>query len=177
MGSGYSSALMLDVNDLFFNRSIQLTFIEPNPERLYSLITEADKNSVTIYDKMVQQVDLDLFKTLERGDILFIDSSHVSKTGSDVNYLLFKVLPLLKPGVLFHFHDIFYPFEYVKSWVYEGRCWTENYILRAFLMYNQQYRIRLFAHYLHTHHAQLFQQVQFPFRYDGVNLWIEKMEA
>jgi hypothetical protein len=54
------------------------------------------------------------FAALGENDILFIDSTHVAKVGSDVNYLFFEVLPNLNPGVLIHIHDIFYPFELSK---------------------------------------------------------------
>ena len=81
----------------------------------------------------LQDVDLKEFDKLKSGDVLFIDSTHVSKIGSDVNYLFFEILPRLHRGVYIHIHDIFYPFEYPKDWIDEGRAWNENYILRAFL--------------------------------------------
>lgn len=131
-GSGFSSALMLDVNDQFFNGQIQFHFIDPFPSRLESLLTLDDRSKTQIHATRVQDVPLSLFDSLSAGDILFIDSSHVCKTGSDVNFLFFEVLPRLKSGVYIHIHDIFYPFEYPKSWVYEGVAWNENYTLRAF---------------------------------------------
>ena len=45
-------------------------------------------------------------QTVEDNDILFIDSSHVANIGSDVNYYLFEILPVLKSGVYIHIHDI-----------------------------------------------------------------------
>ena len=90
----------------------------------------------------MQDVPLDLFNVLEAGDVLFIDSSHVSKTGSDVNYLFFEVLPRLKAGVKIHIHDIFLPNEYLKDWVLnDHRSWNEQYLLRALLMYSTAFRI------------------------------------
>jgi hypothetical protein len=87
-------------------------------------------------------VPLGIFEALESGDILFIDSSHVSKTGSDVNYLYFEVLPRLKPGVKIHIHDIFLPHEYLKEWVLgECRSWNEQYLLRALLMYSSAFSV------------------------------------
>jgi predicted O-methyltransferase YrrM len=175
VGSGFSSALMLDVNQLYFNGSMELHFIEPNPERLYNNITEKDKQSTTIIPKKVQQVDPSYFEVLEAGDVLFIDSTHVSKTGSDVNYIFFEILPRLKAGVWIHFHDIFYPFEYPKGWVFGGRNWNENYILRSFLMHNSEYVIRLFPHYLHLHHKEVFKAMQMTYSNLGGNIWIEKI--
>ena len=176
VGSGHSSALMMDVNQFFFNNEIFLSFIEPNPERLYGAISEEDKSRVKIIVKQVQEVDISFFETLKKGDILFIDSTHISKCGSDVNYILFKILPVLSAGVFIHFHDIFYPFEYPKGWVYGGRNWNENYILKAFLMNNQNYKIRLFSHYIHIHHPQVFKKMPLAYKNAGANLWIEKID-
>lgn len=135
VGSGFSSAAMLDTVDHLDLRT-GLSFIEPHPERLYHLFSSADKSKNTVLDTPVQRIELDVFTNLKDGDILFIDSSHVVKTGSDLQFLFFEVLPNLQKGVLIHFHDIFYPFEYPKEWIYGRRNWNEDYFLRAFLMYN-----------------------------------------
>jgi hypothetical protein len=55
----------------------------------------------------VQDVDLEVFDILEANDVLFVDSSHVVKIGIDVQHILSKILPRLKPGVHVHFHDVF----------------------------------------------------------------------
>lgn len=174
VGSGFSSALMLDVNELFLDRQVHLTFIEPHPERLYQNITNTDKKNTTILESKVQEVPLSVFAALEKGDILFIDSTHVSKCGSDLNYLLFEVIPSLANGVFIHIHDIFYPFEYPKGWVYEGRNWNENYLLRAFLMNNASYDVVLFSHYLHLFHSAIFKEMPLAQKNFGGNLWLEK---
>ena len=174
VGSGFSSALMLDTNDLFFDNSIHLTFIEPYPMRLNSLISQKDKANSTIVENVIQKVSLDVFKELQAGDILFIDSTHVSKTGSDVNYILFDILPVLNTGVLIHFHDVFFPFEYPKNWVFKGRNWNEDYFLKAFLMYNINFEIRLFSHYIHALHSDAFKEMPLCYKNTGGNLWIEK---
>jgi len=174
IGSGYSSTVMLDTNELFFDNQINLTFIEPYPDRLYSLMKEGDTKKSTIIVSDVQQVSLAVFEKLNSGDILFIDSTHVSKTGSDVNYILFEILPVVKKGVIIHFHDVFYPFEYPKEWVFQGRNWNEDYILRAFLMYNEKFEIKLFSEYLHKHHMDVFKEMPLCYKNPGGNLWIEK---
>jgi predicted O-methyltransferase YrrM len=153
VGSGFSSAAMLDTNELFFENNIDLTFIEPYPEeRLRKLVKDGDK--VSIVEKFVQQIGLEFFQKLGRADILFIDSSHVSKFRSDLNYILFEILPVLASGVYIHFHDIFFPFEYPKEWILQGRAWNETYLLRAFLMNNKDYEIVLFPSYLESTHAE-----------------------
>jgi len=174
VGSGYSSALMMDVNEIFFNNRINLNFIEPYPDRLYSLMTENDRPHITVLEKPVQDVDPGLFEKLEKGDILFIDSSHVSKCASDVNFILFEILPVLKSGVLIHFHDVFYPFEYPKDWVFSGWNWNEDYFLKAFLMYNNAFNIKFFSNYLHVHHKESFSAMPLSYRNTGGNFWIEK---
>lgn len=174
VGSGFSSALMLDVNELFFDNKINLSFIEPYTDRLYSLMTEKDKQKTNVIDKPIQEVELNVFKSLEKDDVLFIDSTHVVKTGSDVNFILFEILPILKSGVLIHFHDIFYPFEYPKKWVFKGRNWNENYFLRSFLMYNDCFEMILFADYLHKVHSECFANMPLTYNNTGGNLWLRK---
>ena len=156
IGSGFSSAVMLDVNEKYFNNSIQLSFIEPFPEdRLNLLVKESD--NFTIIKDFVQNVPFGLFQELEENDILFIDSSHISKTYSDVNHLIFNIIPLLKKGVIVHFHDIFFPFEYPAEWMIEQqRAWNEAYLLRSFLQYNETFVIELFTSYLETKFKEWF---------------------
>ena len=158
VGSGASSAVMLDTNDLFCNSSVQFTFIEPYPERLFGFLNDQDRKNTTIFEEKVQDVPLDVFRSLQENDILFIDSSHVSKVGSDVNHLIFNILPLLNKGVWIHFHDIFYPFELPKHWILENsRFWNESYLLRAFLMNNDSYEIMLFNTLLHEKFRDWFE--------------------
>ena len=154
VGSGHSSAVMLDTNELLFENSIDLTFIEPYPEnRLLQILRPNDITNSTIIKKFVQDVDIKHFQKLEKNDILFVDSSHVCKLGSDLNHILFNILPILNPGVLIHFHDIFHPFEMPKSWINDRKWfWNENYFLRAFLMNNNSYKTVLFNSMLHLKH-------------------------
>ena len=159
VGSGASSAVMLDISDLFFNSSIQLTFIEPYPQRLFGFLSDADKRTASIIESKVQDVPLDPFLALDEGDILFIDSSHVVKVGSDVNFILFEVLPRLRKGVWIHFHDIFFPFEMPEHWITKYKhFWNENYLLRAFLMNNESYEITLFNTFLQQRFKSWFEE-------------------
>ncbi len=175
VGSGYSSALMLDVNNLFLGNSMKLTFIEPYPTRLKSLIKPSDKRVVNIIEKPVQKVDIKVFKSLEAGDILFIDSSHVSKAGSDVNWLYFEILPILKKGVIIHVHDIMYPFEYQDDWIKQGRSWNEIYTLKAFMMFNKSYEVIFWPSYLHGFHKEKIQKsIPLSKKNTGGSIWIEK---
>jgi hypothetical protein len=176
VGSGYSSCLMMDINEKFFGNQIKITCVEPYPELLYSLLLERDRAAKTIIPQSLQDTDLGLFESLVDNDILFIDSTHVSKIDSDVNYLLFEVLPTLNPNVYVHFHDIFYPFEYPKEWVYEGRAWNENYILRAFLQYNSSFRIVFFGSFLqHFHREEFAMHMPMCMKNPGGSIWIKRV--
>lgn len=177
VGSGYSSCVTLDVNELFFDEKISCTFIEPYPELLLSLMKDSDKRKVEIIPTKLQDVELDKFSELSAGDILFIDSTHVSKANSDVNYILFEILPHLSSGVYIHFHDVFYPFEYPKAWIYEGRAWNEDYILRAFLSYNDSFKIVFFNTFLENFHADMFiSEMPLCMKNLGGSIWIEKIK-
>jgi len=175
VGSGYSSCVMLDTNELFFGGAIETTFIEPHAELLQSLINESDKSRVRIVQERLQDVDLEEFKVLEANDILFIDSTHVSKINSDVNRIFFDILPVLSSGVHVHFHDIFFPFEYPREWVYEGRAWNESYMLRAFLQYNNDFRIVLMNTFMEHFNEQFFHKnMPLCLKNKGGSIWICK---
>ena len=101
------------------------------------------------------------FRKLEPNDILFIDSSHVVKTGSDVQHIFFKILPEIKSGVYIHFHDVFYPFEYPKHWIFDNHwSWNEYYFLMAFLMYNTSFKIVLSTTYLSHYHEKVIKDIE-----------------
>lgn len=175
VGSGFSSCVMLDTNELFFANHIQLTHIEPYPNLLYSLLRPGDRERVEILPQKLQEIPLDRFQSLRAGDILFIDSTHVSKTGSDVNYLFFEILPSLAPGVYVHIHDIFYPFEYPAEWVYNGRAWNEAYLLRGFLQYNEAFSIQFFNTYLEQVYEPRFREkMPLCLKDPGGSLWLRK---
>lgn len=94
------------------------------------------------------EVPLECFRELEAGDVLFVDTSHTVKLGSEVNFLILEVLPRLAPGVLVHFHDIFTPYEYPRAWFEESTFVAEQYMLEAFLVDNPRYGVILPLHAL-----------------------------
>ena len=143
VGSGFSSAIALDTADRCLS-DVEFTFIEPYPERLLGLLSPADKERTTLLRQPVQDAGLAPYAALAEGDILFIDSTHVGKAGSDVNFLLFEVLPRLAAGVYVHVHDVQWPFEYCEAWLRQERAWNEAYLLRAFLTHNAAFSIELF---------------------------------
>jgi hypothetical protein len=173
VGSGFSSAVMLDTRELSPDRTVDLTFIDPYPSRLLGLLRDGDREETTILASPVQQVPLATFEALERDDILFIDSSHVVRIGSDVQWLFSEILPRLKAGVLVLFHDVLYPFEYPEPWIQEGRAWNEAYLLRAFLQYNQAFSILFWGSYLTEHHGTEIARLP-PDCRGGGSLWLRK---
>lgn len=176
VGSGFSSAAMLDLNDHVLGGSVNFTFIDPDLGRLRPLLRPDDASRATLIEQRVQEVPVEVFAALGENDVLFIDSSHVSKIGSDVNRLYFDVLPALAPGVLIHIHDITGNLEYPPEWFEEGRAWNEQYLLRAFLMNNQAYRIELFTAWLfNLRHAWLKEHMPLCAPGGGGQIWLRKL--
>ncbi len=182
IGSGYSSAVMLDVNELFFGGNIELTFIEPYPDRLNNLIEKGsnpDRQAIKINHKifpaLVQEVPLTIFQELKKDDILFIDSSHLFKPGSDVAHIFYNILPSLAPGVIIHFHDILWPFEYPIDWYAKGIFCNEAHYLRMFLQYNNHFQILFFNSYMTTHHAATCMKKMALLLFDTTtSLWLQR---
>lgn len=175
IGSGFSSAATLDTNERFLDGALACTFIEPFPGRLESLLTDRDRQTTTIVRRGVQEVELDVFDQLGAGDVLLIDSSHVSKIGSDVNHLVFAVLPRLRAGVVVHVHDITYPFEYDLATIRAGRYWNEAYLLRAFLQFNPAFEILLFNSYLSlVHPDRLHAAIPRARQAPGGSIWLRR---
>lgn len=175
VGSGYSSCVMLDTNELFFGNRIRTAFIEPYPELLLSLVKESDLSRIRVIPSRLQDVAAEEFDALEENDILFIDSTHVCKTGSDVNRIFFDILPGLRRGVYVHFHDIFFPFEYPKEWIYRGRAWNEAYLLRAFLQYNAAFRVVLMNTFMQHFHETFFREkMPLCLRNPGGSIWLRR---
>ena len=177
VGSGFSSLLTADVNQRFLQGGLEFSCIEPYPR---SFLDSGVPGISEVLVEKVEKVPLSYFSTLGENDILFIDSSHVSKTGSDVNYLLFEVLPALNNGVIIHFHDIFLPQEYPKHWILEeNRSWNEQYLVQALLMNSDLYQVLFGCNYAHTVMKPLLEQalgVANGKSYGGASLWIQKVD-
>jgi hypothetical protein len=167
---------MLDLNERVLGGAMHLTFIDPDMSRLRKLLRKDDPARVALIEKRVQEVPVEAFAALGENDVLFIDSSHVSKIGSDVNRLYFDVLPALAPGVLIHIHDVAGNLEYPRDWFEEGRAWNEQYLLRAFLMNNRDYRIELFTAWLwNRKHELIREKMPMCARGGGGQMWLRKL--
>lgn len=176
VGSGFSSLLIADVNRRWFDSSIEVDCVEPYPR---PFLERGVPGLTRLIRERVELLDMDLFTKLEANDVLFIDSSHVSKTGSDVNCLYFEVLPRLRPGVRIHVHDIFLPADYPQQWVLqENRSWNEQYVLRALLMYSTAFRVMFACNYAFMRFPELVAAAigAEPGKgFGGGSCWIEKI--
>ena len=136
---------------------------------------------IEVSRERVEKIDLSVFKSLEENDILFIDSSHIIRPQGDVLHEYLTILPLLKPGVLIHIHDIFTPKDYPEKWVIENHhFWNEQYLLEAFLSFNGSFEIIGALNYLKHHHfdalaAQCPVLGQFPSSEPGA-FWMKKLK-
>ncbi len=174
VGSGYTTTVALDALDFAQKADTILCCIEPFPELLKTLLRPGDEQRLRIMHQELQDVNRGVFQQLRAGDVLFVDSTHVSKIGSDVHTLIFEILPLLASGVYVHIHDIYYPFEYPREWLLQGRAWNEAYVVRAFLQYNSAFEIVFFNSYLAQLQPALCASIpQFP-QTPGSGLWLRK---
>jgi len=159
IGSGYST--------LFANLAIQqnethtnLTAIDPYPSHLLKDLS-SQHDYVEIIPKKLQDIDLDLFSSLQANDILFIDSTHMLRTGSDVQVEYCEILPRLAPGVLVHIHDISLPKHYPSVYFENELYWNEQYLLQAFLAFNSGFEIIWPGNYMMLNHPNILLDI-FP---------------
>jgi hypothetical protein len=173
VGSGFSSAVTLDTREHHLD-GLEVTFVEPYPALLESRLRPEDRAAVRILAERVQDVPMAVFSELEPGDVLFIDSSHVVRVGSDAQFLYGEVLPRLPAGVVVHVHDIFFPFEYPLAWVEEGRAWNEAYVLRAMLV-GDTFEILFWNDWMaRTHPDRFFATFPGTWGSPGGSIWLRR---
>ena len=139
VGSGFSSLVTARVNRELFDGAIDFVCVEPYPRRF---LVDGVPGIGGLRVEKVQDTPLDVFTSLRPDDILFVDTSHVVKTGGDVPWIYNEVLPRLAPGVVVHIHDICVPGDYPSSWVLDGWGWNETYLVHAFLTFNAGFAVR-----------------------------------
>jgi hypothetical protein len=168
IGGGYSTQLAAGA--LTRNGSGKLTCIEPYPERL-----NGAGPTVELIQKRVEEIDVAFFACLAANDILFIDSSHTVKFGSDVCYEFLEVLPRLTPGVWVHVHDIFFPHDYPAEWLIERRlALNEQYLLEAFLSFNKQFQVALANYWLCLDHPAMTSKLWPASTTGGSSFWFQR---
>lgn len=165
IGSGMSSMVIaqaMQANKKQFNESsYEYVVIDPFPREF---IQQSLIEMTQFKRKRVELIDTDFFSKLDHNDILFIDSGHCVKIGSDVNFLYLHVIPRLNPGVIIHIHDISLPYEYSRTYATNEafrQFWTEQYLLQSFLCFNKEFEILLAMTFLMTDHPDVFQDA-FP---------------
>jgi len=152
VGSGFSTYVgaRASLKNKTDGQATRFIAIEPHP---HSVLEKGFPGLSQLIPKNVEEVPIDFFAQLEEGDILFIDSSHVVRMGGDVIFLYLEILPRLKKGVIVHIHDIFFPKNYPEDWVIQQRrFWNEQYLLQAFLTFNERFKILWSGSYLYLKH-------------------------
>lgn len=159
IGSGYSTYLTAQAllkNKSEYGQECELTAIEPYPG---PVLKRGFPGLTQLITAKVEDVPLATFAELSENDILFIDSSHMLKIGSDVQYEYLEILPRLNKGVIIHVHDIFLPAEYPRAWVInEHKFWTEQYLLQAFLAFNDSFDVLWAGSFLHLKYSEKLNQ-------------------
>ena len=164
--------------------STTITSVDPMPH------SNIDPLCDRIIRRRLEECDLDIFRELCAGDILFFDGSHRVFTNSDVTTLFFDVLPRLCHGVLVHIHDIFLPADYPPQW--NTRLYSEQYLLGSMLLCPEQpFRVVLPNYYVCMDTTlgkivrEIFRSEQvpaIPFIYNndaqipGTSFWIETVQ-
>lgn len=146
VGSGFSTLICKEAIEKNLAEGVhtELICIEPFEKPWLEKQT-----GIRVLRESVEKISLDVFDSLEENDILFIDSSHIIRPENDVLFEYLEILPRLKKGVVIHVHDIFSPRHYRKEWLQEEfRFWNEQYLLEAFLYYNDHFEILFAANHL-----------------------------
>lgn len=175
VGGGYTT--LVTAKAVRRNGSGEIVCIEPYPR---PFLARALEGVGRLERRPVQEVEPELFASLGEGDILFIDSTHVARIGSDVNRLFLEILPRLAPGVWVHVHDIFLPYDYPETWTRQMQFfWSEQYLLQAFLVGNRLYRPRFAVGYMGRRHPEAMRRV-FPgwaLGLGGGSFWMRREDA
>jgi predicted O-methyltransferase YrrM len=153
MGAGYSTLVTAAACTANARDGAPARFVSVDPDPRIPLARDI-AGLASLERTSITALPVDRFRELGSGDVLFVDTSHVVKMGSEVNYLVLEVLPCLRPGVIVHFHDIFLPYEYPREWFDAGTYLNEQYLLQAYLSDNPSYEVVFAAHAVERAHRQ-----------------------
>ncbi|HSN17067.1 MAG TPA: class I SAM-dependent methyltransferase [Gammaproteobacteria bacterium] len=153
VGSGFSTQVALQA--LRNNGGGQVICIEPFPRQ-----TLREQQGIELVQKPAQAIDAAFLNgVLADGDVVFIDSTHTVKSGSDCLHLYLRLLPALQRRVHVHVHDIYLPFGLPKDWLlHKQTFWTEQYLLLAMLQDNPRATIRYGSYYHRWRNRELFER-------------------
>jgi hypothetical protein len=178
IGSGYSSCVMAQAVRANAAEGVPCEYvaIEPYPN---AVLRGGIPGLSRLRDEELQRIPLAELIDLDENDILFIDSTHVLRIGSDVQYEFLEILPRLRKGVLVHVHDVFLPAEYPREWVMrERRFWNEQYLLQAFLAFNEAFEVVWAGSYMHMRHPDILERTFRSYRRDRCwpgSFWMRKV--
>lgn len=142
LGSGFSTLVTAEAGQRNAAEGFALSLEAYDPYA--GVVDEGLPGLECLHPVPVQQVPTETFEALDAGDVLFVDTTHTVKAGSDVNFIVLNVLPRLRPGVVVHIHDVFLPFEYPRDFAEKyGLYWSEQYLVQAFLSMNPGYEVVL----------------------------------
>lgn len=131
--------------------------------------------NVDLIIKQAQDIQPDeLNEKLSDGDILFIDSTHTVKNGSDVIHLITRVLPYITKKIIIHFHDIYIPFIMPRYFVDQMCFWSEQELLYAFLLNNKRAVVVYSSQYCNAHFSSLMNEFTFSGVFGGSSsIWFK----
>lgn len=157
IGCGVSTKTML-LAATDSSHDIKITCIDPYPTQY--LLEKSDCKEVNLIAQEAQEVSNEILTNLEEGDLLFVDSTHTVKPGSEVNKIILEVLPRLKKGVFVHFHDIYFPYDYHPEILSKQLYfWNESVLLQAYLTNNSKYELKTSMSMLHYFKSKELQQL------------------
>lgn len=148
IGQGFSTRLTLAaLEQNALETGTRPSFTSVDPHQRFDGANVPANVSLELIQSQLQ--DVDIKPLMENCGMLFVDSSHVYKFGSDVAFELTTLYPQLPPNTLLHIHDIFSPFDYPRDWMVDAkRFWNEQYALECFLMFNSAFEVFLPVHSL-----------------------------
>lgn len=176
LGSGHSTLVTAEAarRNEAEGSPLTLDVYDPFP----SVIREGLSGLNALHSTPAQAIPLAVFEALESGDVLFVDTTHTVKIGSEVNFVVLEVLPRLRAGVVVHFHDIYLPFEYPRAWMEDfALYWNEQYLLQAFLAHNQSWDVLVAVQALNRlRRAGLAASLSSAaLAHDGAGFWIQRV--
>lgn len=165
IGSGHSTYFALDA--IKKNGCGNIISITLEPRRKLP-------KCVKYIQSKVEVVDVNIFKRLNKDDILFIDSSH---TTEEAIYHIKEILPALNSGVIIHHHDILYPYKHYHQ--DNPTIFAEpDVILNFYLKNKDDYKIITSTSYVPYRNLELVKKLVKSFNWDLTrcpgSLWVRK---
>jgi len=158
LGSGSTSLVIAHAHEMNARDGApraSIRVFDPYPSQLLTGVAAID----SVEALRPEQIEFARFTELEDGDILFVDTTHTVKVGSEVNFIVLEVLPKLASGVHVHFHDIFLPYAYPVLYLKQHLFYVEQYLLQAFLAYNPNYVVTFASHPVARQHMSVVREL------------------